>query len=157
MSLLDLDGALLDLAPRIELVYSPLNDVKVFPGDVDVCLVEGALATDEDLALIVEVRARTRLLVALGDCAVIGNVTAMRDGVGGAAAVRARSWSGPDGVPAREPGLPELLDAVLPLREKVHVDLSLPGCPPRADLLHLVLSDLVAGRQPALSGLLRFG
>jgi NAD-reducing hydrogenase small subunit len=157
MSLLDLDGRLLDLAPRIELVYSPLNDVKVYPGDVDVCLVEGAVATDEDTALLALVRARTRFLVAVGDCAVTGNVTAMRDGVGGAAAVRARSWSGPGGVPEREPGLPALLDRVVPLHERVHVDLSLPGCPPRADLLHLVLSDLVAGRAPDVEGLLRFG
>jgi len=157
MSLLDLDGRLLDLAPRIELVYSPLNDVKVYPGGVDVCLVEGAVATDEDTALLALVRSRTRLLVALGDCAVTGNVTAMRDGVGGADAVRARSWSGPGGVPDREPGLPALLDRVFPLHERVHVDLSLPGCPPRADLLHLVLSDLVAGRLPDLEGLLRFG
>ncbi len=81
----------------------------------------------------------------------------MRDGVGGAAAVRARSWSGPGGVPDREPGLPALLDRVVPLRDRVHVDLSLPGCPPRADLLHLVLSDLVAGRRPDLEGLFRFG
>jgi bidirectional [NiFe] hydrogenase diaphorase subunit len=157
MSLLDLDARLLDLAPRIELVYSPLNDAKSYPGDVDVCLVEGAVATDEDADLLDRVRACTRLVVALGDCAVNGNVTAMRDGVGGAAAVRARSWSGPGGVPEREPGLPALLERVAPLRDRVHVDLSLPGCPPPADLLHLVLSDLVAGRSPDLEGLLRFG
>ena len=63
----------------------------------------------------------------------------------------------PEGVPARAPGLPALLDRVLPLREQVRVDFSLPGCPPRADLLFLVLSDLVAGRAPDLAGLLRFG
>lgn len=157
MSLLDLDGRLLDLAPRIDLVYSPFADVKAFPRDVDVCLVEGAVATEDEAALLAEVRANTDLLVALGDCAVDGNVTAMRDGVGGAAAVLARAWAGPGGVPARAPGLPALLDRVLPLHEQVRVDLSLPGCPPRPDLLFLVLSDLVAGRAPDLAGLLRFG
>jgi NAD-reducing hydrogenase small subunit len=157
MSLLDLDGRLLDLAPRIDLVYSPFHDVKAYPGEVDACLVEGAVATEDEAALLAEVRANTRLLVALGDCAVVGNVTAMRDGVGGAAAVLARAWSGPGGVPARAPGLPALLGRVLPLHEQVRVDLSLPGCPPRPDLLFLVLSDLVAGRAPDLAGLLRFG
>jgi NAD-reducing hydrogenase small subunit len=157
MSLLDLDGRLLDLAPRLDLVYSPLNDVKDYPEGVDVCLVEGAVATDEDATLLERVRGRTRLVVAVGDCAVNGNVTAMRDGVGGAAAVLARSWSGPGGSPGRAPGLPALLDRVAPLRERVHVDLSLPGCPPPADLLDLVLTDLVAGRVPDLDGRTRFG
>ena len=157
MSLLDLDGRLLDLAPRIELVYSPLCDVKAYPQDVDVCLVEGAVATEEEAALLAIIRERTHLLVALGDCAVTGNVTAMRDGAGGAAAVLARAWAGPGGVPARAPELPALLDRVIPLHEQVRVDLSLPGCPPRPDLLFLVLSDLVAGRTPGLEGLLRFG
>jgi NAD-reducing hydrogenase small subunit len=157
MSLLDLDERLLDLAPHLDLVHSPLADAKEYPAGVDVCLVEGAVATDEDVELLARVRERTRLVVALGDCAVDGNVTAMRDGVGGAAAVLARSWSGPGGVSARDPLLPALLDRVLPLRDRVEVDLSLPGCPPRADLLHLVLTDLAAGRSPDLEGLLRFG
>jgi bidirectional [NiFe] hydrogenase diaphorase subunit len=157
MSLLDLDGRLLDLAPHLDLVHSPLADASEYPADVDVCLVEGAVATDEDVALLDRVRARTLIVVALGDCAVNGNVTAMRDGVGGASAVLARSWSGPGGVPAREPGLPGLLDRVVPLHDRVAVDLSLPGCPPPADLLLLVLTDLVAGRSPDLEGHLRFG
>jgi bidirectional [NiFe] hydrogenase diaphorase subunit len=157
MSLLDLDERLLELAPRLELVYSPLADVKDYPEDVDVCLVEGAVSAEEHRNLLAKVRARTRLLVALGDCAVTGNVTAMRDGVGGAVAVLARSWSGPLGVPARQRSLPPLLDRVLPLHEEVRVDVSLPGCPPRPDLIHLVLSELVAGRPLDLAGRLRFG
>jgi bidirectional [NiFe] hydrogenase diaphorase subunit len=157
MSLLDLDGRLIQLAPRLELVYSPLTDVKDYPDDVDACLVEGAVSADEHRNLLARVRARTRLLVALGDCAVHGNVTALRDGVGGVPAVLARSWSGPRGSPERSPSLPQLLDRVVPLHEEVRVDLSLPGCPPRADLLHWVLAELVAGRRPDPAGLVRYG
>jgi NAD-reducing hydrogenase small subunit len=157
MSLLDLDERLLALAPRLELVYSPLADVKDYPEDVDACLVEGAVSADEHRNLLLRVRARTRVLVALGDCAVHGNVTALRDGVGGVPAVLARSWSGPLGIPVRQPALPPLLDRVTPLHEEVRVDLSLPGCPPRADLIHRVLSDLLAGRAPDVAGLARYG
>jgi bidirectional [NiFe] hydrogenase diaphorase subunit len=157
MSLLDLDGRLLQLAPRLELVYSPLADVKDYPDDVDVCLVEGAVSADEHRNLLLRVRARTRLLVALGDCAVHGNVTALRDGVGGVPAVLARSWSGARGLPQRSPSLPPLLARVVPLHAEVRVDLSLPGCPPRADLLHWVLAELVAGRRPDPAGHVRYG
>jgi NAD-reducing hydrogenase small subunit len=157
MSLLDLDGRLLQLAPRLELVYSPLADVKDYPDDVDVCLVEGAVSADEHRNLLLRVRARTRLLVALGDCAVHGNVTALRDGVGGVPAVLARSWSGAQGVPQRSPSLPPLLARVVPLHAEVRVDLSLPGCPPHADLLHWVLAELVAGRRPDPAGHVRYG
>jgi NAD-reducing hydrogenase small subunit len=134
MSLLDLDEALLDLLARADLVYGPLVDTKVFPERVDVALVEGAVATDEHLALLRAARARSRVLVALGDCAVTGNVTALRNAFGGAAPVLDRVYrelADPGGAPPDAPGiLPRLLDRVLPVHQAVHVDLLVPGCPP---------------------------
>jgi len=79
MSFLDLDERLLEIAGMIELVYSPVMDAKEFPEGVDLTLVEGAIASDEDVEKIKMVRGRTKLLVALGDCAVTGNVPAMRN------------------------------------------------------------------------------
>jgi NAD-reducing hydrogenase small subunit len=79
MSFLDMDERLIALAERIDLVYSPLVDRKEFPERVDVTLVEGAVAT-EDLEKIRHVRAHTKVLVALGDCAVTSNVPSMRNG-----------------------------------------------------------------------------
>jgi bidirectional [NiFe] hydrogenase diaphorase subunit len=128
MSLLDLDEALLALAPRIDLVYSPLVDARDVPEDVDVCLVEGAVATSAQLALLRRLRARSRTLVALGDCAASGNVTGMRDAAGGAAAVLRATWTGA----APDPALPALLGEVLPVHAVVPVDAFLPGCPPPA-------------------------
>jgi NAD-reducing hydrogenase small subunit len=37
------------------------------------------------------------------------------------------------------------------------VELFLPGCPPSADLIHFVLTELVAGRTPDLHDQLRYG
>jgi len=79
MSLLDMDERLLEIASKIELVYSPIVDAKEFPENVDLTLAEGAIASDEDVEKIKRVRSRTKLLVALGDCAVTGNVPAMRN------------------------------------------------------------------------------
>ena len=79
MSFLDLDERLIELAEKVELVYSPLVDRKDFPPDVDVTLVEGAVSSEEDLHKIQLVRSRTRLLVSFGDCAVAANVPGIRN------------------------------------------------------------------------------
>src|SRR5207342_634376 len=79
MSFLDMDERLIDLADKIDLVYSPLVDAKEFPADVDVTLVEGSVSTTEELEKIRRIRERTKILVALGDCAVTGNVPSMRN------------------------------------------------------------------------------
>jgi NAD-reducing hydrogenase small subunit len=160
MSLLDLDEALLGLLARADLVYGPLVDAKDFPEGVDVTLVEGAVANEDHLALVRAVRARTRLLVAVGDCAVTGNVTALRNGPGGAAPVLARVFrelAEPGGEVPREPGiLPILLDRVLPVHHVVAVDVSVPGCPPAPAELLRVLEPALAGA-PVPSHAVRFG
>ena len=61
MSLLDMDERLLDFADKIVLVYSPLVDVKEFPGDVDVTLVEGAVGSEEDKNRLHVIRERTKI------------------------------------------------------------------------------------------------
>jgi NAD-reducing hydrogenase small subunit len=52
MSFLDLDEWLFELAAYADLVYSPIADVKAYPAAVDVCLVEGAVANQENLRMI---------------------------------------------------------------------------------------------------------
>jgi NAD-reducing hydrogenase small subunit len=161
MSFVDLDERLIELAPLIELVYSPLMDVKEFPEDVDAALVEGAIANEQNLHEIRKIRARTKVLVSFGDCAVTGNVTAMRNPLRRAEAVLKRAYiENADLTPRRpsEPGIvPALLDRVRPVHEVVPVDLYLPGCPPSADLIYFVLTELVAGRTPDLHDRLRYG
>ncbi len=161
MSFLDLDERLLDLAGKIDLVYSPIADRKAFPEDVDLTLVEGAVVNEENLEFIKKVRANTRLLVAFGDCAVTGNVPAIRNALGTALSVLDRAYRDPRLVNPqlpREPGIvPALLDRVRPLHEVVKVDAFLPGCPPAPDLIHAVLVDALAGNVPSVAGKAIFG
>ena len=156
MSFLDLDEWLITLAEQVRLVYSPIADIKEYPEGVDVALIEGAVANDEHLHLIRRVRQRTKHLVSFGDCAVTGNVTAMRNPLGTAEPVLRRAYlEGADiaaQIPA-EPGiLPVLLDRVLPVHQVVRVDTFMSGCPPPADRIRSVLEQFLAGKQPVLAG-----
>lgn len=150
MSLLDMDERLLDLATTMDLVYSPLMDIKTFPEHVDVTLVEGAVANEDNLRMLQRVRERTTTLVAFGDCAVAGNVTALRNPLGDPLTVLTRSYGdAPTSMPGTglSPEVPPLVPKVRMLRSHVRVDYYLPGCPPPADLILFVLEELLAGRE----------
>jgi NAD-reducing hydrogenase small subunit len=159
MSFLDQDERLVDLAKSISVVYSPLADAKVFPENVDVTLIEGAVANDEQLEMLKKVRARTRILISLGDCAVTGNVTALRNSWENSdEAVLERAYKAPEDLQAAVPNMvPKLLIKAKPLHEVVKVDLYIPGCPPSADLIHYVLTELLSGRAPSMEGRSKFG
>ncbi len=163
MSFLDLDEWLLELAQKVDIVYSPIADIKDYPDDVDVCLVEGAIANEENLELIKEIRQKTKLIISFGDCAVTANVPAMRNMLGPAETVLKRSYLELGDVNPQlpeEPGIvPELLDRVSPVHEVVNVDLFLPGCPPNADRIRAAIEPLLEGEKPVMEGrkMIKFG
>ena len=159
MSFLDQDETLVDLAKRIQLVYSPIVDVKVFPENVGVTLVEGAVANEEQQSLLKEARAKSKVLISLGDCAVTGNVTALRNAwSNGDEAVLEREFiDNTDTNPQVPTDVPKLLRKVRPLHEVVNVDFFIPGCPPSAGLINYVLTELLAGRTPNMEGRSKYG
>jgi len=164
MSFLDLDELLIDLAGKVELVYSPIVDTKEYPDDVDVCLIEGAVCNEEHVAALHKIRKRTKILVAFGDCAITGNVPAIRNQLGLASSenvlqrayVEAAEFN--PCVPDEKGIVPELLPRVMPVHELVYIDHYLPGCPPSAERIKLFLRQLLEGAGPKLQGAnLKFG
>ena len=158
MSLLDMDERLLDLADKIDLVYSPIMDAKEFPTNVDFTLVEGAVANTDNEKTLRQIRERTRILVSLGDCAVTGNVPSMRNFFTKESVLQRAYTENVEvnkGIPSKD--LPPILSQVHPLHSIVKVDLFVPGCPPSADVIHFTLTELLEGRMPALASLTRFG
>jgi len=154
MSFLDLDERLIDLAGIADVCYTPIADVKEFPEHVDITLVEGAVANEDHLREIRRIRQRTRILVAFGDCAVTGNVTALRN-LFSLEDVLNRSYRDTDvviGMPTGNDIIPRLLDRVLRIHDVVPVDYFLPGCPPSADAIFAFVTDLLAGRTPPVEG-----
>jgi len=158
MSFLDMDERLIELAGLVDLVHSPLVDSKEFPDNVDVVLVEGAVSTEDDLERIRKVRQRSKVLVSLGDCAVTANVPSMRNRFS-VAAVEHRAYIENAQLNQQIPRevIPQLLPKSRPVHEFVEVDVFVPGCPPSADTIHFVLTELLAGRIPYLTDKTRFG
>ena len=158
MSLLDMDQRLLELADKIELVYSPLVDAKEFPENVDVTLVEGSISNEENLEQIRQIRERTKILVSLGDCAVTGNVPSMRNEFSVDQILESAYRVNPGtGAKIQFEGVPNLLKVVTPVHSAVKVDVFVPGCPPSADVIHYTITELLEGRIPDLTALTRFG
>jgi len=157
MSFLDMDERILDLAGKMDLVYSPLVDFKVFPEQVDVTLVEGAVSSEEDIEKIRHIRQHTKILVALGDCAVTSNVPSMRNPIGREAILK-RAYIENVQVKPHLPtvDIPRLAPNARPIHEIVTVDAFIPGCPPHADLIYRTVADLLDGKTPDMTGT-RFG
>jgi NAD-reducing hydrogenase small subunit len=158
MSFLDLDERILELADLVDVVYSPLVDAKEYPDHVDIALVEGAVATVEDEHKIRKIRAHTRTLVAMGDCAITGNVPSMRNPIGPEAILN-RAYIENASAQPQIPCVivPRLLKMVRPIHEFVDVDVFLPGCPPSADTFHAALTAIVTGEPLDIPALTRFG
>jgi NAD-reducing hydrogenase small subunit len=162
MSFLDLDEWLIDLAAQVDIVFSPVMDVKEYPENVDVVLVEGAVANVDHLEMMRRVRKNTKYIVSLGDCAITGNVTAMRNPLGDPVNVLDRAYRlGADvhpQIPQEDGIVPRLLPRVSPVHEVVPVDLFLSGCPPPAPRIREFLGHVLAGNIPKLDGMdLKFG
>ena len=153
MSFLDLDEALVDLAQQVDLVYSPIADVKEFPKDVDVTLVEGAVANIDHVALAKEIRAHSKIVVSFGDCAVTGNVTSLRNMLPLDDLLTAVYHEGPGKEPRggeADRVMPALLPRVLPLHQLIPVDAFIPGCPPDPQRIWAAVSALLKGEPVAL-------
>ncbi len=156
MSLLDMDERLAQVVELADLRSTPITDLKQ-PDEsgVDVGVLEGGInnTANEEVAHLF--RKRCKILVALGDCAVFGGVPAMRNFVGEESALqRAYVETESTDSEGKIPDDPELarMTPVRAIHEVVPVDYHVPGCPPDADVIFHVLSELAQGREPDLKG-----
>jgi NAD-reducing hydrogenase small subunit len=116
------------------------------------------VASVDDEKKIRKIRAHTKMLVAMGDCAITGNVPSMRNPFGPEAILN-RAYIENASAQPQIPCIvvPELLRIVRPIHEFVKVDVFLPGCPPSADTFHTALTALITGAPLDIPALTRFG
>ena len=169
MSFLDMDEHFINLIDRVDILFSPLVDNKMFPNHVDITLVEGAVSNDNDIQNIALIRRQSGMVVAFGDCAITANVPGMRNRYP-VQEVLHRAYvenvaelpqkSGDVRSKAREISfhtVPQLAQKARPIHEFIPVDFFLPGCPPQTEAILHFLTELLAGRTPEMHGRTRFG
>ena len=155
MSLLDIDERIVMLLERVSLHATPITDLKHPPeSGVDVGVLEGCVNNSAGERAARQMRARCKVLVALGDCAVFGGVPTLRNGISCREALRRAYIETESTAEGRVPNDPELavMQDARALDQVVPVDVHLPGCPPSADTIFFALTELAAGRKPALTG-----
>lgn len=141
LTLLDLEDELVAIGQRFDLVEFPEATSRRSMGPYDVLLVEGSVSTPEQAEQIVDLRARTKLLVTIGACATAGGIQALRN------------WSDEPEWRASVYPRPEEIESLAtstPVAEHVTVDAELRGCPIDPNQLLELLTALRVGRRPQL-------
>ena len=148
MSLLDIDDRILELIELVDFNKSPIDDIKEFTDRCAIGLIEGGVSNDENVEVLQTFRANCDILVAVGGCAVNGDIPSMRNKVPlreclEEAYLNGPSCHNPSGQIPNDPEIPLVLDKVYPCNEVVRIDYFLPGCPPSADTIWTALNALL--------------
>ena len=152
MSLLDIDEKILELIELVEFNKSPVDDIKTFTKQCDVGIIEGGCCNSENVEVLKDFRKNCKVLISFGECAIMGGLPAMRNGISVKECLEEAYLNSPtiednDIIP-NDDELPMILDRVYPLHEIVKIDYYLPGCPPSAELIWEALTALLTGKEP---------
>ncbi len=156
MSILDIDERILDLIELVEFNKSPIDDIKKFTKQVDIGIIEGGCCNSENVEILKIFRENCDILISLGECAIMGGLPAMRNGIPIEECLKEAYIDGltvqenSEKIIPNDEELPIILDKVYPCHEVVKIDYFLPGCPPRADLIWNALVALITGNEMEL-------
>lgn len=121
---------------------------------LDACFFTGAIRTAEDREAARRLRAKSRLMIALGACAAAGGLPGLANLIPSANPAASRGETaysdGPSGNKGPGPFLPALEEKVLTLSQVVEQDYVIPGCPPRQNFLWAAIQSLVAETESPL-------
>lgn len=139
LSLLDCEDELLALADAVHIAYFPEATRAAMNGSYDISLIEGSITTPQDAERILDVRKRSRTLIAIGACAVSGGIQALRN-FADVKEYASLIYARPDYI--------QTLATSTPIADHVRVDFELRGCPVDKRQLLEVIAAFLAGRRP---------
>ena len=154
MSILDIDERILKLIELVDFNKSPVDDIKEFDRICDIGIIEGGCCNSENVENLKKFRKNCKILISCGECAIMGGLPAMRNGIPIKECIDEAYLGGPttgelntEKIVPNDEELPMILDRVYPCHEIVKIDYFLPGCPPRADLIWNALVALLTGQE----------
>jgi F420-non-reducing hydrogenase small subunit len=168
ISVLAIHEKILDVAAAFDIVFWPcvmdfkVSDVEAMAdGEIDVCLFNGAIRTDENAHMAHLLRRKSKVMVAYGSCSTEGCIPGLSNFSDGEAHLQfiyhdSPSTDNPEGivpqtvtqVPEGELYLPAFWNTVRTLDQVVPVDYYLPGCPPEAQWTEAAVGAILSGELP---------
>ncbi len=139
LSLLDCEDELLAVAGAVDIAYFPEATRGEISGKYDVSLVEGSVTTAHDAERILDVRARSRVVITIGACATAGGIQALKN-FADVKEFTAAVYAHPEYI--------HTLATSTAISAHIKVDFELRGCPINKMQLVEVVSAFVAGRKP---------
>ncbi|MDR3222284.1 MAG: F420-nonreducing hydrogenase [Methanobrevibacter sp.] len=151
LSIADFHESLLDVLDLAEFQFSPvLMDTKYdeIP-EMDVVIIEGGIRNEENRELAEKLREKAGFIINYGTCACyggipgLGNLHTVKE-LETEAYINSPSTVNPEEIIPNE-DVPQLESRVRPLGEVIDVDLNVPGCPPRSDVVAQAVVALLKG------------
>jgi F420-non-reducing hydrogenase small subunit len=146
---LGLHEALFDILAANEPVYAPtLIDAKEIPEDIDVAIIEGGIRNTHEEEVIKEIREKSKVLIAIGACAVHGGIPGLANLKHGKE-LMGEIYSDMRGTDKGT--IPTHLESLAEqnsVGQIVKVDYLIPGCPPEVDDIAYTLTSLLSGEEP---------
>jgi coenzyme F420-reducing hydrogenase gamma subunit len=144
MEFLRLEDELLDLLKNVEISYFVMAKRVNLEGPYDATFIEGSISTPRELNELRELRAKSKVLIAFGDCACTGCIPSILNWV--PPAVSAKVYEDFSAIHSKK----ESFQRIIPLKEFVKVDVELKGCPPHKNLILEVVKSALIQRKPFL-------
>lgn len=141
LSIADFHESLIDVMDLADFEFSPvLMDTKYDEvPELDVIIVEGGIRNDENRELAEMLNEKANLVIAYGTCSCYGGIPGLGnlftvEELEEEAYINSVSTVNPEGIIPNE-DVPALESRVRPLDAVMDVDLMIPGCPPRSDVV----------------------
>ncbi len=141
LSILNLEAELLELLDIIDIVeFREAMSEK--SQSFDIAVIEGSFSRNSDLKRLKKIRKTAGVVIALGACAHIGGINALRNSQGREDLMKK--------VYPDNPYLYETNEKALPISAAIMVDAFIPGCPVDVKEFVKVVKNLVLGKDPGL-------
>jgi len=129
---------ILDIINAIDIKEFRFIMKEKYVGPLDICFIEGAVVNKEDEEIIKKLRARSKIVIALGACATHGNIPSLRNFAKSKDIEYLKYKKEHDGMQDLDPK---------PITDYIKVEYSLPGCPPDSDEIKTFIKDLLLGKE----------